>query len=120
MAAGASFAIIRWLKTAENASDYSVMNTGRAMLWLPTSREEKYRAKQAMDTFVVRVGDVLATAVVVGATSLLHLGPSALAAANAIASVAWLGVAIAVARRNGALQATDARAAAAPANLRAA
>jgi len=101
MAAGAGFAVIRWLKTAENAGDYSVMNTGRAMLWLPTSREEKYRAKQAMDTFVVRFGDVLATAVVVVATSLLHLGPAALAAMNAILAVAWIFVALTVARRSG-------------------
>jgi AAA family ATP:ADP antiporter len=104
MAAGVSFAVIRWLKTADNATDYSVMNTGRALLWLPTSREEKYRAKQAMDTFVVRFGDVLAAAVVFAATSLLHLGPSALAALNAIAVVGWIVVAAAVARRNAASQ----------------
>ncbi|HZS39253.1 MAG TPA: translocase, partial [Polyangia bacterium] len=53
LALGASFTVVRLMKTAENASDYSVMNTGRAMLWLPTTREEKYRAKQAMDTFFV-------------------------------------------------------------------
>ena len=28
IAAGAGFAIVRWAKTAENATDYSVMNTG--------------------------------------------------------------------------------------------
>jgi ATP:ADP antiporter, AAA family len=111
MAAGVSFAVIRWLKTADNATDYSVMNTGRAMLWLPTSREEKYRAKQAMDTFVVRFGDVLATCVVFTSTALLHLGPSALAALNAIAAVAWILVAAAVARQNGASQARAAESA---------
>jgi AAA family ATP:ADP antiporter len=100
MAAGASFAVIRWLKTAENAGDYSVMNTGRAMLWLPTTREEKYRAKQAMDTFVVRTGDVLATAVVAGSIALFHLGPASLAAINAVLSVVWIGVAIGVTRFN--------------------
>jgi AAA family ATP:ADP antiporter len=121
MAAGVSFAVLRWLKTADNATDYSVMNTGRAMLWLPTSREEKYRAKQAMDTFVVRFGDVLATAVVVTATSLLHLGPSALAMMNAIAAVGWIFVAATVARRNGASQLRAVEPAAAPApRLRAA
>jgi AAA family ATP:ADP antiporter len=104
MAAGASFAVIRWLKTAENAGDYSVMNTGRAMLWLPTSREEKYRAKQAMDTFVVRMGDVVATLVVAGSLSLLHLGPSALAAINAVLAIVWVMVASGVARLNGAPQ----------------
>jgi AAA family ATP:ADP antiporter len=100
IAAGASFAVLRWLKTAENASDYSVMNTGRAMLWLPTSREEKYRAKQAMDTFVVRFGDVLATGLIAIATSLLRLGPSALAAVNAVLGVVWLLVAWRVASVN--------------------
>ncbi len=52
IAAGVSFAVVRWMKTAENATDYSIMNTARQMLWLPTSREEKYKAKQAIDTFL--------------------------------------------------------------------
>ena len=58
-AVGAGFVVFRWAKTAENASDYSIMNTAKQMLWLPTSRAEKYKAKQAVDTFFVRVGDVL-------------------------------------------------------------
>ena len=32
------------------------MNTAKQMIWLPTSREEKYKAKQAIDTFFVRDG----------------------------------------------------------------
>jgi hypothetical protein len=40
-------------KFAENSTDYSVMSTGSKMMWLPTSREEKYKAKQAIDTFFV-------------------------------------------------------------------
>jgi AAA family ATP:ADP antiporter len=115
MAAGVSFTIIRWLKTADNATDYSVMNTGRAMLWLPTSREEKYRAKQAMDTFVVRFGDVIATAVVFTSTALLHLGPAALATLNTVAAVVWIFVAVAVARKNDASQARTPEPALAPA-----
>ena len=59
VAAGAGFALVRWIKTAENATDYSIMNTARQLLWLPTTREEKYKAKQAIDTFFVRGGDVL-------------------------------------------------------------
>ncbi len=55
---------MRWIKTAENATDYSIMNTARQLLWLPTTREEKYKAKQAIDTFFVRGGDVLSAAVV--------------------------------------------------------
>ena len=36
------------------------MNTLRAALYLPTTREMKYKAKQAIDTFFVRFGDLVA------------------------------------------------------------
>jgi AAA family ATP:ADP antiporter len=51
--------VVRWAKTAENATDYSLQNTLRGVLFLPTTREEKYKAKQAIDTFFVRTGDTL-------------------------------------------------------------
>ena len=44
-----SFEAIRWLKIADNAIDYSLGNTTKQALWLPTSREAKYKAKQAVD-----------------------------------------------------------------------
>ena len=56
IAAGAGLAAIRLVKIAENAADYSVMNTAKQLLWLPTTRDEKYKAKQAIDTFFVRTG----------------------------------------------------------------
>jgi len=56
--------IIRWAKTAENSVDYSLQNTVRHALFLPTTREEKYKAKQATDTFFVRAGDVLSAVLV--------------------------------------------------------
>ena len=49
VAAGVGLSVVRWVKTAENATDYSIMNTARQLLWLPTNREEKYKAKQAID-----------------------------------------------------------------------
>jgi AAA family ATP:ADP antiporter len=67
---GASIALVRWVKTAENASDHSVMNTAKQMLWLPTTREEKYAAKQAIDTFFVRCGDMLSAGFVFVGTQL--------------------------------------------------
>ncbi|HHH27643.1 MAG TPA: hypothetical protein ENK57_04770, partial [Polyangiaceae bacterium] len=51
-------AVLRPAKIAENATDYSFNNTVRNMLWLPTTKAMKYRAKQAVDTFFVRMGDV--------------------------------------------------------------
>lgn len=71
--AGASIALIRLVKTAENGTDYSFMNTAKQMLWLPTTREQKYAAKQAIDTFFVRSGDMLAAGIVFLGT---HLGLS--------------------------------------------
>jgi ATP:ADP antiporter, AAA family len=103
MAAGAGFVLVRWLKTAENATDYSVMNTAKAMLWLPATRQEKYRAKQAVDTFFVRLGDVISTGLVAGSVFVLHVGPGVLAAVNAVLCALWLTVAWRLAAHHDAL-----------------
>jgi ATP:ADP antiporter, AAA family len=61
--------LVRWAKTAENSVDYSIQNTVRQALFLPTSREAKYKAKAAIDTFFMRFGDVLTAGIVaLGAT----------------------------------------------------
>ena len=59
-----SFQAIRLLKVADNSLDYSLGNTTKQALWLPTSRQAKYKAKQAVDSFCVRAGDVLSAALV--------------------------------------------------------
>ena len=46
--------VMRWTKILENSTDYSIQNTTRHALFLPTSREAKYKAKQAIDSFFVR------------------------------------------------------------------
>ena len=58
------FAVVRWTKIFENSTDYSLQNTTRHALFLPTSREAKYKAKQAIDAFFVRAGDLLQAVVV--------------------------------------------------------
>ena len=98
VAAGAGFALVRWVKTAENAADYSIMNTARQMLWLPTTREEKYKAKQAIDTFFVRGGDVLSAGVVYAGTHLLHLDVAQFALANMVLTGVWLALALLIVR----------------------
>lgn len=89
-ALGVGFAIIRWSKTTENSTDYSIMNTGKAMLWLPTTREEKYKAKQAVDTFFVRFGDLAAAIIFIIATTVLSFGIKEVAGINLIMVVIWL------------------------------
>jgi AAA family ATP:ADP antiporter len=87
---GAGLAIVKWLKVAENATDYSIMNTGKAMLWLPTAREEKYKAKQTVDTFFVRFGDFAAAIIFIAGTTVLGLGIRRVAGFNLIIIAVWL------------------------------
>lgn len=85
-------------KVAENSTDYSLNNTLRQMLWLPTTREMKYKAKQAVDTFFVRMGDVASGAWVALAAVALGLGVRAFAIANTVLVLGWLWLAWAIAR----------------------
>jgi len=83
-------AAVRWAKTAENATDYSLQNTIRQMLFLPTTRDQKYKAKQAIDGFFVRMGDVLQAATVFAGTTWLALRPQGFARFNLVLVVIWL------------------------------
>jgi ATP:ADP antiporter, AAA family len=93
-----SLAIIRWVKTAENSVDYSLMNTVRQLLFLPTRRNEKFKAKQAIDCFIVRAGDVLSAGTVYVGTAILSLTVSQFAWINVALVVIWLGLSIATGR----------------------
>ena len=90
---------IRWAKTAENSTDYSLNNTVRAVLFLPTTREQKYKAKQAIDSFFHRAGDVLSAMVVFVGTTYLALSPSGFATVNIVLALVWLVIAVAIGRK---------------------
>jgi len=90
--------MVRWAKTAENATDYSVQNTVRQVLFLPTTREQKYKAKQAIDTFFVRAGDVLSAVLVYAGTTWLALSTQGFALVNVVLVVVWLGIALLIGR----------------------
>jgi AAA family ATP:ADP antiporter len=99
-------AMMRLVKIIENAADYSIQQTTRQALFLPLSREAKYKAKTTIDTFFVRFGDLVAAVVVGVGVRYLDLPPSSLAALNAGLAVIWLGAAFALAqhrRRSAAL-----------------
>jgi len=101
---------VRWAKTAENATDYSLNNTVRNVLFLPTTREQKYKAKQAIDTFFVRIGDVLSAGLVFVGTSVLAFETRHFAMVNLGLVVVWIGIALAIGRENARLVARDAAA----------
>jgi AAA family ATP:ADP antiporter len=93
-------AVVRVGKTAENATDYSLNNTMRNMLWLPTTRRMKYLAKQAVDSFIVRLGDVGSALVVFVMSDSLHLGVRAFAIVDVVLVGLWLWLAREILREN--------------------
>jgi len=98
IAFGASLLLVKWVKSLENGTDYSLMNTTRAALFLITPREEKYKAKAAIDTFFVRGGDALAALAVFIGTTWLALPIERYAIINVIMVVIWLGLCVLILR----------------------
>ena len=90
IAIGAGLTITQWVKTAENSTDYSIMNTGKALLWLPTSRDEKYKAKQAIDTFFARLGDALQALIVFVGLTYFDFSVANFATLNIVLVCLWL------------------------------
>jgi AAA family ATP:ADP antiporter len=91
--------MVRWAKTAENATDYSLQNTVRHVLFLPLTREQKYKAKQATDTFFVRAGDVL-QAVLVFVGVRLAFQTRHFALVNLFLVLIWIALAVLIGREN--------------------
>ncbi|MFC2170162.1 NTP/NDP exchange transporter [Acidobacteriota bacterium] len=90
IALGASLLIVKWAKALENGTDYSLMNTTRHALFLITSREEKYKAKAAIDTFFQRAGDILSALLVFIGTTYLASNVEGLAKLNIGLIIIWM------------------------------
>jgi ATP:ADP antiporter, AAA family len=84
-----SLGVVSAVKVLDNSTDYSLGNTAKQALWLPTSREAKYKAKQAVDSFFMRAGDVLAAGAVFVGERLAFTVP-VFAAVNVGLAVVWL------------------------------
>jgi AAA family ATP:ADP antiporter len=90
--------LVATIKVIENSTEYSLQNTIQQALFLPTSRDAKYKAKSAIDTVSVRLGDLSSTA-------LVFLGTRAgfttfgYAMANVIAGLVWIWLVVALRRR---------------------
>lgn len=89
--------LVRVLKILDNSSDYSIQSTAGQALFLPTSREAKYKAKAAIDAFFKRFGDVLQGGIVYLGSS-LGFALSAFAALNIGFTIIWIVIAAALSR----------------------
>jgi AAA family ATP:ADP antiporter len=90
MAAAPVFLLIAVAKTVENSADYSLHNTVRHALFLPTSRDAKYKGKAAIDSFFLRSGDLLAGAAVFAGNHVLALSVRSFALGNLALVGIWL------------------------------
>jgi AAA family ATP:ADP antiporter len=89
-------AVVSLAKILENSSDYSINNTAKQALFLPTSREAKYKAKQAIDSFFWRTGDML-QALIVFAGVQLAFGIRSFAVINLALVAVWILLVIGIA-----------------------
>jgi AAA family ATP:ADP antiporter len=85
--------VVAAVKVVENSADYSLQNTIQQALFLRTSRDAKYKAKAAIDTLFVRLGDLASTGLVFVGT-LLELDAAGYALANVAVSLVWIWVAL--------------------------
>ncbi len=83
-------AVFKVMKIAELSSNYSINNTARNILWLPTSKAMIYQAKATVDTLVVRLGDAMAALTVMVGTRILSFSIMDFLFFNLILVAAWL------------------------------
>jgi AAA family ATP:ADP antiporter len=92
--------VIRAAQISVNATDYSLQNTVRRALFLPTSREAKYKALQAIETFFWRAGDLLSAATTFVVVQMLRQGVRGYALVILGFVVLWILIAAALSREN--------------------
>jgi len=98
MAFAPSLWFVLGAKVTEKSANYSLNNTVQNMLYLPCTREEKYSAKQAIDAFFFRMGDVFSAVLVFTGTS-IGLSAAGFAKANIALAALWLAMAWVVGQR---------------------
>ena len=92
--------VVRVMKTAESATSYSINNTAQQVLWLPTTPAMKYKAKPAIETFFVRLGDGFAAMTVLIGVRFYALATRALFLFNVALVVLWILVGMIVVREH--------------------
>lgn len=110
LALAPGFAVFVAVMMVRRVGEYAVTRPCRDMLWTAVPREQKYKAKGLVDTFVYRGGDALSAGVHKLLSGVLGFGLVGIAWFGAATALAWAAVALALSRR---VAAQDAAAAAA-------
>ncbi len=91
-----TFAMVVAVMCVRRVGEYGITRPCRDMLWTSVPREEKYKAKALIDTFVYRGGDATSASL----HKALKLGPAETAWLGAATAAVWCGVAWWVGRKS--------------------
>jgi AAA family ATP:ADP antiporter len=92
--------IVKVMKIAENATDYSINNTARNVLWLPVSAEMTYKGKPTIDSLIVRIGDGIAALTVLVGVQFMALSTQSFFVLNVALVLIWIAFAFVVIREH--------------------
>jgi AAA family ATP:ADP antiporter len=91
--------MVKLMKVAENATDYSINNTARHVLWLPLPSDVKFKGKPTIDSLFVRLGDGMATLTVLIGVQ-IGLATAGFFAFNVALVLVWIFFAVIVVREH--------------------
>lgn len=94
-----TLAVIVVFQILRRAGNYAVARPSRETLFIPLTREDKYKAKSFIDTFVYRAGDQIGAWSQAGMMA-LGIGVSGIAFVGAGLSAVWVANAMWLGRRN--------------------
>jgi len=90
------FMVLVVVYAVRRVGDYALTRPCRDALFTVVSREEKYKAKSLIDTFVYRGGDALSGSLYKGLTGSFGAGPAAIGWLGAAISALWSVLALAL------------------------
>jgi len=94
LALAATFPVLAFVMIVRRVGEYALVRPGREMLFTRVDAETRYKAKNAIDTFVYRGGDAVAGWVYTAIAGIASVGAVALAGAGLAALWAALGLGI--------------------------
>jgi ATP:ADP antiporter, AAA family len=91
-----TFAVLVGVLAVRRVGEYAITRPCRDSLYTVCTREEKYKAKSLIDTFIYRGGDATSASVYQLLTTGIGLGPSGVGWFGAFISAIWLVIAMAL------------------------
>lgn len=91
-------AVLLVVQVIRRAGNYAIMRPAREMLYVVLTREEKYKAKNLIDTLIYRTGDAVSAWIYTGMRS-LGMNLAAIAMLAVPLALLWAGIAFSLGRQ---------------------